>query len=118
MALQGSCHCGAFRFEGDAEPPSEIVECNCSFCRRQGRKWWFLPYSQFRLLTNENAVASYFFGVHKIEHHHCGVCGCGPYSEGTHPNTGERTAAINVRRSEERRVGKGCVRTCRSRWSP
>src|SRR3546814_15855139 len=22
------------------------------------------------------------------------------------------------RRSEERRVGKGCVRTCRSRWSP
>src|SRR3546814_13467208 len=21
-------------------------------------------------------------------------------------------------RSEERRVGKGCVRTCRSRWSP
>src|SRR3546814_11231364 len=23
-----------------------------------------------------------------------------------------------VRRSEERRVGKECVRTCRSRWSP
>src|SRR3546814_14022494 len=23
-----------------------------------------------------------------------------------------------ARRSEERRVGKGCVRTCRSRWSP
>src|SRR3546814_14953845 len=23
-----------------------------------------------------------------------------------------------VRRSEERRVGKACVRTCRSRWSP
>src|SRR3546814_15768723 len=24
----------------------------------------------------------------------------------------------NVERSEERRVGKECVRTCRSRWSP
>src|SRR3546814_14460171 len=24
----------------------------------------------------------------------------------------------NDRRSEERRVGKGCVSTCRSRWSP
>src|SRR3546814_12911404 len=23
-----------------------------------------------------------------------------------------------VKRSEERRVGNGCVRTCRSRWSP
>src|SRR3546814_16605789 len=25
---------------------------------------------------------------------------------------------MSVRRSEERRVGKECVRTCRSRWSP
>src|SRR3546814_20349442 len=24
----------------------------------------------------------------------------------------------HIRRSEERRVGKACVRTCRSRWSP
>src|SRR3546814_14959724 len=26
--------------------------------------------------------------------------------------------AFEVQRSEERRVGKECVRTCRSRWSP
>src|SRR3546814_14937926 len=26
--------------------------------------------------------------------------------------------ALVVERSEERRVGKACVRTCRSRWSP
>src|SRR3546814_20512435 len=26
--------------------------------------------------------------------------------------------AVIVLRSEERRVGKGCVSTCRSRWSP
>src|SRR3546814_15266525 len=26
--------------------------------------------------------------------------------------------ALHCRRSEERRVGKGCVSTCRSRWSP
>src|SRR3546814_20957227 len=33
----------------------------------------------------------------------------------------ERIAIIaggKIRRSEERRVGKECVRTCRSRWSP
>src|SRR3546814_13161061 len=28
------------------------------------------------------------------------------------------TSEPNVARSEERRVGKECVRTCRSRWSP
>src|SRR3546814_20787830 len=26
--------------------------------------------------------------------------------------------ALRARRSEERRVGKACVSTCRSRWSP
>src|SRR3546814_18417138 len=28
------------------------------------------------------------------------------------------SAALDVARSEERRVGKECVRSCRSRWSP
>ena len=27
-------------------------------------------------------------------------------------------AAVNITRSEERRVGKECLRLCRSRWSP
>src|SRR3546814_19948033 len=30
----------------------------------------------------------------------------------------KRTCAQSLRRSEERRVGKECVSTCRSRWSP
>src|SRR3546814_14708991 len=30
----------------------------------------------------------------------------------------DRTPDIRVRRSEERRVGKECVSTCRFRWSP
>src|SRR3546814_20725613 len=30
----------------------------------------------------------------------------------------DRLEAIEVDRSEERRVGKECVSTCRSRWSP
>src|SRR3546814_15640445 len=29
-----------------------------------------------------------------------------------------RDSATQAARSEERRVGKGCVSTCRSRWSP
>src|SRR3546814_3133498 len=34
------------------------------------------------------------------------------------PISSENAAAIMPQRSEERRVGKECVRTCRSRWSP
>src|SRR3546814_11313196 len=32
--------------------------------------------------------------------------------------SGGFTATRHLRRSEERRVGKECVSTCRSRWSP
>src|SRR3546814_18825503 len=35
----------------------------------------------------------------------------------THAAGGARTAVPDRRRSEERRVGKGCVIQCRSRWS-
>src|SRR3546814_5668054 len=44
-----------------------------------------------------------------------------PKGHGCHsePNRLERTVPARVvQRSEERRVGKECVSTCRSRWSP
>src|SRR3546814_13477145 len=37
---------------------------------------------------------------------------------GKYAGTGPSTAALRAARSEERRVGKECVSTCRSRWSP
>src|SRR3546814_8100532 len=45
-----------------------------------------------------------------------------PHTDSDEPTTGtlkELLAEINYEyRSEERRVGKECVSTCRSRWSP
>src|SRR3546814_7077847 len=35
-----------------------------------------------------------------------------------HHRRGHGRAAVHVGRSAERRVGKECVSTCRSRWSP
>src|SRR3546814_9182478 len=37
---------------------------------------------------------------------------------GFEPAVGQRRTAVEMGRSEERRVGKECVSTCRSRWSP
>src|SRR3546814_14907414 len=34
------------------------------------------------------------------------------------PDMGVRVSFLEAPRSEERRVGKECVSTCRSRWSP
>src|SRR3546814_10821609 len=61
-------------------------------------------------------------GVNCIE-----LARCGPTSQlsGGTATRGARSATTNLvlaaiggQRSEERRVGKECVSTCRSRWSP
>src|SRR3546814_20478569 len=39
-------------------------------------------------------------------------------SVGLHALAGDRQGQWAMTRSEERRVGKECVSTCRSRWSP
>src|SRR3546814_11639096 len=47
---------------------------------------------------------------------------CGPAYQRSQPRTRTsrpaKPAMSTPSRSEERRVGKECVRTCRSRWSP
>ena len=53
-----------------------------------------------------------------------GVCGKPDFSVRAAPNSNTaniaagKKARVLVGRSEERRVGKECVTTCRSRWSP
>src|SRR3546814_12665091 len=48
-------------------------------------------------------------------HHAPGFC-CQGNMKAQHFRFGKQ--AFHARRSEERRVGKECVSTCRSRWSP
>ena len=42
MQYQGSCHCGRIAFTVQAEAPiSDVLDCNCSLCRRRGGLLWF-----------------------------------------------------------------------------
>ncbi len=44
MEYQGSCHCGRIAFTVQAEAPiSDVIDCNCSMCRRRGSLLWFAP---------------------------------------------------------------------------
>ena len=92
----GSCHCGriAFTLEGDI---GQVIDCNCSMCRRRGALLAFFPRSAMTLSTPESDIATYTFNKHAIRHRFCETCGVGPFGEGTHPKTGEATVAINVR---------------------
>ena len=92
----GSYHCGriAFTLEGDI---GQVIDCNCSMCRRRGALLAFFPRSAMTLSTPESDIATYTFNKHLIRHHFCPTCGIAPFGEGKDPKTGEATVAINVR---------------------
>lgn len=94
--LKGSCHCGAVTFTVDADPPAEAVSCNCSHCRRKGLLLAFYGADQFTLAQGADALASYFFNKHAIEHQFCTTCGCQPFAAGTGPD-GKAMRAVNLR---------------------
>jgi hypothetical protein len=95
MIYQGSCHCGkvAYEVEGDIQG---ALACNCSMCQRKGSLLWFVPRTQFRLRTPEDAAATYTFNKHVIKHRFCPTCGIHPYAEGI-DSKGNAMAAINLR---------------------
>ena len=82
MSLQtysGSCHCGAVRFEVDADLEAGTMRCNCSICAKS--RFWlaFVPAARFRLLAGEDKLADYRFGAGRIGHRFCTTCGVKPF---------------------------------------
>ena len=95
MKYRGSCHCGKVAFEVEGEIGTAMA-CNCSMCQRKGSLLWFMPRSELKLLTPEDAASTYMFNKHVIKHRFCPTCGIHPYGEGTDPK-GNAMAAVNVR---------------------
>jgi hypothetical protein len=95
MIYKGSCHCGRIAFEAEGKL-EKVMECNCSFCSRQGSLRWFVPRENFRLLTSESEFATYTFNKHQIKHRFCPSCGCAPFSEGI-TASGNYMIAVNAR---------------------
>ena len=99
MKHSGSCHCGkvAFEVEGAIE---SVLSCNCSMCQRKGALLWFVPRARLQVTRGADALATYTFNRHVIQHRFCAACGIHPFGEGVDPK-GEAMAAINVRCLED-----------------
>lgn len=96
MQYEGSCHCGAVAFKVEADL-AQVMECNCSHCRRKGYLLTFVPRGALNVSRGEDNLSTYTFNTHTIKHRFCATCGCAPFGEGKHPATGNDMAAINVR---------------------
>ena len=92
----GGCQCGKVRYQVLMDI-GEVLSCNCSRCGRLGSLLAFAPATQFKLLSGEADLTKFEFNKHTIEHQFCSTCGIQSFAIGTHPKSGAKLAAINVR---------------------
>ena len=71
--IESSCHCGAARLKIN-RAPEEVLDCNCTLCRRYGALWAY--YSPKDVQVTNNATDIYKWGQRAIEFHRCKQCGC------------------------------------------
>ena len=86
---QGSCHCGAVRFEADLDLSEGTYRCNCSICAK-ARSWFALvPPERFRMLAGARNQTEYQWalqGRSASNLHYCFCKTCGIRT----PGRGER----------------------------
>lgn len=88
MKHRGGCHCGAVRFEVDADLAAVgVLDCNCSICVKKGFLHLIVEQANFRLVRGEDALATYRFGTRVAAHRFCATCGVHPfYTPRSHPD--------------------------------
>jgi hypothetical protein len=100
---QGSCHCGAVRFNCEIDLADGTSKCNCSFCAKA--RFWkaIVKADAFRLLQGKDALSDYRFGRNSIHHLFCNRCGVKPFGRGHLDELGD-FYAINVACLDDARI--------------
>lgn len=93
--VAGGCHCGAVRFEAEADL-GQAIACNCSLCSKSGWLLTFVPAISFKLLSGEGHLTDYQFNKKVLHHVFCKTCGVRSFSRGVAPD-GREMVALNVR---------------------
>ena len=100
-ALEGSCLCGAVRWQC-RDLPTSATACNCTACRRYGTLWGYGHEGEDVALAGP--TKGYVRGK-ALAFHFCPECGCLAYWRGLQPNAeGRLRVGFNLRLAEPEAV--------------
>ena len=100
MTYDGSCFCGAVRFQADGDLADGTMRCNCRFCRKM--RYWEMRLPDpdgFRLMSGAEHIAetprTQDDGMN-MHHNFCARCGTRLWTEGDIPEMGGRFVMVCI----------------------
>ena len=102
--IESSCVCGAVRL-AITRAPDELVDCNCSICRRYARALGLLLTQGCD--RSRRTDGRFHAGPKKIEFHRCKICGCVTHWS---PRDQRDEMGVNARLMEPEVVARARVR--------
>ncbi len=92
---QGSCHCGAVRFEVEVDT-SKGGMCNCSICAKVGAVGAIVKPAAFSLLAGEGSLGAYEWGAKISKRFFCSRCGVHCFARGHLAELGGDYVSVNL----------------------
>jgi hypothetical protein len=92
----GTCHCGAVRFEVDADLAEGGGRCNCSVCTKTGPLSKLVKPDAFRLLAGETQLSRYEWGAKISSRFFCKQCGVHCFGRGHLAEVGGDYVSVNL----------------------
>ena len=92
---QGSCHCGAVKFEATVDLTFG-THCNCSICTKTMWTGAQCKPESFRLLAGESELGGYAWGQKVATRYFCKHCGVQVFGKGYLEELGGHFVSINV----------------------
>ncbi len=93
---QGSCHCGAIRFEADLDLSQGGTMCNCSICSKLAFFSSKAQPEQLRVTAGEANLGSYEWGARIGQRYFCRACGVHMFGRGDLKEHGGAFASVNI----------------------